>query len=404
VEAAICAFGGQVQRRIVDNEKQQPLQQRFVTSIFRPRELRQHYEKTLQSRYRMKGSGIQWEVEENPPVEIHLSSSSDDSLTTAKKIKRAESNAGSENGNHQKRLCSKNSPTPSHGTKSPAGSHESRSSFSAGAAEANINNKMKYHCKRCGQLKQNHVCPYRQPLQRSIGVMVYPAVNSYTAAEPGTIAAPLAKMNNFVSYDESAEDQPTISPKSSSMENNYCHSTYSKYPRSTFFPSAITPESQQGGLLQSPQSSLSIQSSEDRDERGIKRSFGSVRPAANSEGGISSMFVETVALKSEHYRAVTQPSQQGDQDADVALYNYPSIAVSFAERKRLSDTLFYLSKGIPSLVDDCSKALRDARQCFDWDLAVSQLLTQVVVGLYCEEDDTRLDGLQQYLLSLGVSC
>jgi hypothetical protein len=400
VEAAICAFGGRVQRRITDGKKQQQQHVARPPFIFRPKELRLHYENTMHSRYRMKGSEIQWDVEENPPIEIHCTSSSDESLTEAKKAKRTESRAESENG-HQQMLCSNNSTTPSHGTKSPAGSHTSRSSRSAAAA-ANNSNKMKYHCKRCGQLKQNHICPYRQPLQRSIGIMVYPAVNSYTAAEPGTIAAPLDKMNNFVSYDESAEDQPTISPKSSS-DNNYCHSTFSKFPRASFFPSAITPEScQQSGLLQSPQSSLSIQSSEDREERGVKRTLGLVRPT-NSDGGVSSslLFVETVALKPEHYRAVTPPSEQGD---GAALYDYPSIDVSFAERKRLSDTLFYLSKGIPSVMDDCAVALRDARQNFDWDLAVSELLTQVVVGLYCTEGDSHLNGLQQYLLSLGVSC
>ena len=56
------------------------------------------------------------------------------------------------------------------------------------------------------------------------------------------------------------------------------------------------------------------------------------------------------------------------------------------------------------MTNECANALRDARQNNEWDLAIAELLTQVVVGLYCGEGDSRLDGLQQYLLSLGISC
>ena len=56
------------------------------------------------------------------------------------------------------------------------------------------------------------------------------------------------------------------------------------------------------------------------------------------------------------------------------------------------------------MTSDCAGILRDARDKDDWDQAVAELLTQVVVGLYCGEGDSQLDGLQQYLLTLGVSC
>ena len=52
----------------------------------------------------------------------------------------------------------------------------------------------------------------------------------------------------------------------------------------------------------------------------------------------------------------------------------------------------------------CAVVLREAREKDDWDQAVAELLTQVVVGLYCGEGDYRLEGLQQYLLTIGVSC
>jgi hypothetical protein len=53
---------------------------------------------------------------------------------------------------------------------------------------------------------------------------------------------------------------------------------------------------------------------------------------------------------------------------------------------------------------DVSSLLRTARETNKWDLAVSKVLTQIVVALYCGEGDHRLDGLQQYLLGIGILC
>ena len=72
--------------------------------------------------------------------------------------------------------------------------------------------------------------------------------------------------------------------------------------------------------------------------------------------------------------------------------------------KRLGDTLFAMSQDIPNVYEEVSSILRDARMRGMWDLAVAELLTQLVVGLYCQEGDRRLDGLQQYLLHHGISC
>jgi len=114
------------------------------------------------------------------------------------------------------------------------------------------------------------------------------------------------------------------------------------------------------------------------------------------------VFVAAVHLRNEQYRAV-DPSKDSALSSSTA-FQYPTIPLTFAERKRLSDTLFHLSKEIPSMTADCAHLLREGRRNNEWDLAVSELLTQVVVGLYCGEGDTCLEGLQQYLLNLGVSC
>ena len=108
-------------------------------------------------------------------------------------------------------------------------------------------------------------------------------------------------------------------------------------------------------------------------------------------------FMESVSLRPEHYRAVTTATDSGQ-------YKYKAIPLTFSERKRLSDTLFFLSREIPNMTNDCANILRDARKNNEWDTAIAELLTQIVVGLYCGEGDARLDGLQRYLLALGISC
>ena len=63
--------------------------------------------------------------------------------------------------------------------------------------------------------------------------------------------------------------------------------------------------------------------------------------------------------------------------------------------------MFALSKNIPALTDECASVLGEARRKDAWDLAVAQLMTQVVVITYCSAGDRRLDGLSKYLLTLG---
>jgi hypothetical protein len=245
--------------------------------------------------------------------------------------------------------------------------------------------------------------------------MVYPAVNSFTAAEPGTIAPPLTKMNNFVSYDMDH----------GSPEPEYTGAVLSRHGESTrIHLNTVTPEAFRAGgaYFHSPQSSLSVPSEKDTPPpppsvdpndhacvaEDVSNDTCGKRKRTHSQGGAErdsatqrSPFVASVALRQEHYRAVT-PSQSGEECSTA--YQYPVVPLTFAERKRMSETLFHLSRDIPTLTSDCAASLRDARKNNEWDLAVAELLTQVVVGLYCVEGDNRLDGLQQYLLALGVSC
>jgi hypothetical protein len=393
VEAAICAFGGDLNTEM-DYQ---------ASSIFRfkgPSNARLLYKQRLPYRYYLSGSRISWEVEENPPVCLVIDSEEDQDGSTPAGVKR-------QNRYHSDSPCS-------HRGGRGQRSGVSTPSLSPSATPDGMDtdgSKMKYRCKLCGQPKQNHNCPYRQFLQRSIGVMVYPAVNSFTAAEPGTIAPPLTKMNNFVSYDLE-------------QGSEYTGASLSRHGESTHINvNTVTPEAFRAGgaYFHSPQSSLSVPSenvtplhpcrgpnaheceAEDVSNNACgKRKWSHSQVGAGRDSATQrSPFVASVALRQEHYRAVT-PSQPG-VDCSTA-YQYPVVPLTYAERKRMSETLFHLSRDIPTLTSDCGAVLRDAKNNNEWDLAVAELLTQVVVGLYCSEGDGRLDGLQQYLLALGVSC
>ena len=341
------------------------------------------YEVELPRRYTVTGSQISWDVEEDPPVPA--TSEREERYRTVSK--QCSSNDADDDYTIQDTLSAQRTHTDS----------ESLEEDSAQETEeqegASLKNK--YRCKLCGQPKQNHSCPYRPSLQRSIGVMVWPAVNSYTAAEPGRIATSLTKMNNFVSYDS---DQNSNEQDQSSLL------TAPSAPGGMaigFHPSTVTPETRT--FFHLPNSPLSAHSADYLPGRPV--STGSVLgKRAHEDMGTKgsslnsgSPFVASVTLRPEHYRSVTKVD-------DTQAFIYPAIPLTFSERKRLSDTLFYLSRETPSMTRDCANVLRSARENDEWDLAVAELLTQVIIGLYCVEEDSRLDGLQRYLLTMGISC
>jgi hypothetical protein len=321
---------------------------------------------------------------------------------------------GSADRNQKRKLSSRvNDGADDNSASSKSSCENSRQAFDVSTQDES---KMKYRCKLCGQLKQNHNCPFQQSFQRSIGAMVYPAVNAYSAAEPGVLAPSATKMNNtFVSFD-SDNGSPCAPYQHSSSHATAPIQKPADVPFSVL-PSTITPEV---ARFHSPQSSLSAQSSEDQmsgypssaagnltaDLRGIKRPHQKclAHPTPGStdvqqQGRVP--FVRSDALIPEQFRAVTPLSKEKGKKPP---YQYPPIPLTFAERKRLSDTLFCLSKEIPYMMNECANILRVARGNNDWDLAVAELLTQIVVGLYCSEGDVRLEGLQKYLLALGISC
>ena len=222
--------------------------------------------------------------------------------------------------------------------------------------------------------------------------MVYPAVNAFTASEPGTLTKSLCEMNNFVSYDSRQDDS--------------YHGCSEVLPRQQL---QVTPEAKPRDV-HSPQSSLSTTQSigpitslrhGQMALSGMKRSSMQFFPPEEARPE-KRLYVKSLVLRPEHYRAVTPRSAKDKNDLDG--YHYPHVSLTFQERKRLSDTLFFLSKEMPNVAVHVASLLRVSREKDEWDLSVAELLTQVVVGLFCMEGDHRLDGLRDYLLRLGVSC
>ena len=396
VGAAICAFGGTI-------KPEQP--SRKTASIFRPKGGTSHesinegklvsnqaYEERLRNRYFLRSNHVSWEMEENPPIE-----SSDVNETRNSILAHMNTSSGS--------YAPKDGKTSSETSSMKSFSSHPYSSIVEVTSNGTDPPKMKYRCKLCGQPKQNHNCPYRQSMQRSIGITVRPAVNSFTAHEPGALTMALSEMNNFISDDS---DHGSFAPLSTAPDL----SGAKKHRRSN---ATVTPDTFRSGALLPTQSSHSSRESpgamshqeelqmeeETSDAKGHgsrKRTHSEMEDQVNHDPSVP--FIEEISLRPEQYRAVAFPKDP----ETVGAYQYSAVPLTPMERQKLSDTLFVLSREIPNLTEECSSLLTEARMRNMWDLAVAELLTQLIVALYCQEGDRCLDGLQNYLLYLGVSC
>jgi hypothetical protein len=330
--------------------------------------IRSKYEDALPSRYYENESRLSWEFEENPPIETLP----DD---VAVEDTEGEQGAGNEKREHMK--DDKTATSDDDQYYISVDEADEASADKDGTSPA----KMRYRCKLCGQPKQNHTCPYQQALARSIGTMVYPAVNAFTADEPGTIAAPLSEMNNFVEIQKDGSEASPMRPSPDRLRS---------LTNGPMTPTAqVTPETVRSNSRQSRSSSR---------HGGRKRMYSHYKGISADQGDL--LFVEAMELKPEQFRMVSQSKSRKLSGG----YVYPVLPLPYAQRKRLSDNLFSLSNDVPKLTDECAQVLREAREKDMWDLAVAELMTQVIVIIHCNERDYRFEGLRQYLLTLGIAC
>lgn len=373
VHSSICAFGGNITNNGSEDDRKGDSK-----SVSK----RQKYAEALNGRYYENESRLSWEFEEDPPVIVE--GSKDDQKSSPSSLKTGSG------GDVSKREYESPNDVHSTGSKDKADGVSSEtpdmdslycqpisSSEDASTADkrsTSSQSKMKYRCKLCGQPKQNHRCPYQQSLARSIGVMVYPAVNAFTADEPGIVATPLAEMNNFF---DGRQDNDSLTPNQNPPRR---HSA------------TVTPES-----MRSSRSSSS--------RRSKKRMYGdmfSQQPHHyhhQQHGDL--LFLESMELQPEQFKYVSVSATAAIKKKP---YCYAPLPLPYAQRKRLSDNLFTLSNDVPKLTNECAQVLREAREKDMWDLAVAELMTQVIVIIHCSDRDYRFEGLRQYLLTLGIAC
>ena len=202
IASAICAFGGTITGD--RGSTAQGKSKEIKTSIFREKDdeekaetvavtpsssagtppgsrvnqsrANHKYDELLPTRYYENENRLSWEFEETPPVGCD-----DDANDSEGQMNEGVSKTKAEDDDDHSRNGS--SPTPSDDDQKPSSSPTNEDGSKAGGPEGD-QPKMRYRCKLCGLPKQNHTCAYQQSLQRSIGIMVYPAVNAFTSGEP----------------------------------------------------------------------------------------------------------------------------------------------------------------------------------------------------------------------------
>jgi len=102
-----------------------------------------------------------------------------------------------------------------------------------------------------------------------------------------------------------------------------------------------------------PPSSSSTASNSSSRKRSHAKMLSNNNGAASGAAGDQNdlLFVEEMELKPEQFRLVT-PSKMIEDNPDA--FTYPALPLPYAQRKRLSDNLFSLSKEIPQLTDECA--------------------------------------------------
>eukprot|EP00986_Skeletonema_menzelii_P003676 scaffold1172_cov144-Skeletonema_menzelii.AAC.1 len=371
IQSAICAFGGITNKK---KEGEQPVVEKLASSsrqnskssIFRSRNSdasnssssfasgsksgvlkrkrknrsilrREKYEKKLRNQYFENGNRLSWDVQHNLQL----------TLSGAKTFDEGDNSDDS-------------STKPSMKTDK----------------DVDSNRPTKYKCTLCGNLKKKHICANQPTILRSIGVNVYPAVNAYTADEPGSFTCALSEMNNFIT----------------SSSNGICGVASSEEVARDFtnLPAHIQVTTSKS---MKPYLRKSILSGAPKchQQRGREEE-------ESHNYSTDLIFQPSMEITNDQYLNVE--SLPTDRD-----YTYPAVPLTFGQRKSMSDALLSISKSVPELTRACAFILKDARKKNQWDQAVAELMAQVLCILKCSSSkDYSLEGLKQYLLEFGISC
>jgi hypothetical protein len=381
INSSVCAFGGVIAHRVVS----------FDTSreeVKIEMEEKRKYDENLSMRYFMKENCVSWDVELHDVIK-----------PAEKKAKKEESKVPA-------------TPKLTNVTKNPLSSQYCAPVTPKSPGQGNDDSKdgenkkgkTKYRCKLCGLPKQNHTCTYKSKVVRSIGTQVYPVVNAFVSNEPGLLAPALSEMNNFTSM---LSQDTSTAPAAHVYRMHYNGGNGPITPDSHWSPTTpgglSTMSSSDPGTPRTPNSPYHSNNFRKRDYSVMSRTM----THTSTPGGYSppskphdSMFRDTMEIKVEQFRTV----RVNAAEKVLQPYQYPLVPTPYDQRKEMGDTLFALSKEVPSLADSCASILREARERDEWDQAVAELTTQVLVVLKCEEDDYTLEGLMRHLNGLGIAC
>ena len=255
------------------------------------------YDEMLPTRYYENDNRLSWEFEESPPVDDAQDEEAEEQATEKEKDDEEKAKNGSSEAGDMKDEDDENDEDgkqSENGAKTPT-------------SQAGDQPKMRYRCKLCGQPKQNHTCPYQQSLARSIGVMVYPAVNAFTSSEPGALAPALSEMNNFVSSGESVSSAET-SPSRPTPDR--MRRLNQSIPSST---AQVTPESMRG-TPRGATSPISAMSSGPATPQHARTPGSSSRKSSrHSGGGMGHRFMGSPGSSSRKKRSYSQMCGSEDQ-------------------------------------------------------------------------------------------
>ncbi len=265
----------------------------------------------------------------------------------------------------------------------------------------------KNRCKKCGQIKQGHICPYVASLQRNIGIMVYPSANAHVANEPGALAPALCEMNNFITFKSggsaasaSFETSDVDMKKQGKGGTTSAGRDAEKNTSAGVVTDEMSSPYRRKTLLGSPASTDTSKPMEDKRSDVEDGREGNGKDDESQSDDL--LFQPKMVITLDQYRTV---SPKKDGSGSKRDYTYPQVPLTFSQRKSMSDALFALSKLVPKLTDECALVLTEARRNDEWDLAVAELMTQVICVLYCSPSkDYALEGLKRYLLTLGIVC
>jgi hypothetical protein len=168
VVAAVCAFGGsRCKSKLKTSDRgsifRNAADERKDSITGRLRE----YDDYFSKRYYENEHRISWAFEETPPV-----ISSEEEVFLKEQQKQHQMNGGESISVMRKPGTLGNDDDRCDSDIKSATSSPTKRDLSSSPSKGSGQPKMRYRCKLCGQPKQNHVCPYQQSLQRSIGVSV----------------------------------------------------------------------------------------------------------------------------------------------------------------------------------------------------------------------------------------